>query len=43
MPEDPWEHLYAFLKWFARWIQRVIPLEIYSDAMQEAKKTLVGR
>ncbi len=24
MPEDPWDHLYACLEWFARWTQRVI-------------------
>ena len=41
MPEDPWDHLYACLEWFARWTQRVIPKAVWQEAMQEAKKTLL--
>ena len=41
MPEDPWEHPYACLEWFARWTQRVIPNAVWKQAMQEAKKTLL--
>jgi hypothetical protein len=41
MPDDSWEHLYACLEWFARWTQRVIPNAVYSEAMQQAKKTLL--
>ncbi len=43
MPEDPWEHLYACLEWFARWTQRVIPNAVWKQAMQEVKKTLLPR
>jgi nucleoid DNA-binding protein len=41
MPEDPWEHLYACLEWFARWTQRVIPKVVWKEAMQQAKQTLL--
>ncbi len=40
MPENPWDHLKVCLEWFARWTQRVIPVAVYSEAMQQAKKTL---
>lgn len=40
MPEDSWE---AHLEWFARWTQRVIPIAIYPEAMQQAMKTLLPR
>lgn len=42
MPDDPWDHLYASLEWFARWTQRVIPPAVWQQAMNEAKKTLPG-
>jgi nucleoid DNA-binding protein len=42
MPEEPWEHLYACLDWFARWTQRVIPKAVWKQAMKQAMKTLVG-
>jgi hypothetical protein len=41
MPDDSWDHLYACIEWFARWSQRVIPIAVYSDAMKQAKKTLL--
>jgi nucleoid DNA-binding protein len=41
MPEDPWEHPYACLEWFARWTQRVIPNAVWQQAMKEAKRTLL--
>ena len=41
MPEEPWDHLYASLEWFARWTQRVIPPAVWQQAMKEAKKTLL--
>ncbi len=43
MPEEPWDHLYASLKWVARWTQRVIPAAVWQQAMKEAKKTLVPK
>jgi hypothetical protein len=43
MPEEPWEHLYACLEWFARWTQRLIPHAVWQEAMQQAKKTLLPR
>ena len=39
--EDPWEHLYAYLEWFARWTQRVMPNAVWKEAMQQSKKTLL--
>jgi hypothetical protein len=41
MPEDPWQHPYACLEWFARWTQRVIPNAVWQEALQHAKKTLL--
>ena len=41
IPEDPWEHLYAYLEWFARWTQRVMPNAVWKEAMQQSKKTLL--
>jgi nucleoid DNA-binding protein len=41
MPEKPWDHLYACIAWFARWTQRVMPLEVCLEAMRQAKKTLM--
>jgi nucleoid DNA-binding protein len=43
MPDDPWDHPYACLEWFARWTQRVIPPAVWQEAMKEAKKTLVPK
>jgi hypothetical protein len=40
MPEDSRRQFDACLEWFARWTQRVIPKAVYSEAMQQAKKTL---
>ncbi len=42
MPEDSWEHLTVCLEWFARWTQRVLPKAVWKQAMQQAKKTLMG-
>jgi nucleoid DNA-binding protein len=41
MPNNPQGHLTANIAWFARWSQRVIPMTVFQQAMQEAKKTLV--
>jgi nucleoid DNA-binding protein len=43
MPEDPQEHLNACIAWIARWGQRVIPMAVWNQAMQEAMKTLMPR
>jgi nucleoid DNA-binding protein len=43
MPEEPWDHLYASLEWFARWTQRVIPKAVWQQAFKEAKKTLLPK
>jgi nucleoid DNA-binding protein len=43
MPDDPWDHPYACLEWFARWTQRVIPPAVWQQAVKEAKKTLVPK
>jgi nucleoid DNA-binding protein len=42
MPEDPGEHLNACIAWFARWNQRVIPKAVSQQAMEQAKKALLG-
>jgi hypothetical protein len=41
MPEEPWAHLYACLDWFIYWTQWVIPIAVYPEAMQQARKTLL--
>jgi hypothetical protein len=41
MPDDPWDHPYACLEWFARWTQLVIPPAIWQQALKEAKKILL--
>jgi nucleoid DNA-binding protein len=41
MPEDSWDHLYACLEWFARWSRRVIPKEVWQQAMEQARKTFL--
>jgi nucleoid DNA-binding protein len=38
MPQDSWD---AYLEWFARWTQRVMPNALWQEAMQEAVKILV--
>jgi nucleoid DNA-binding protein len=38
MPQDSWG---AYLEWFARWTQRVMPNALWQEAMQEAVKILV--
>jgi hypothetical protein len=42
MPDDPWDHPYACLEWFARWTQRVMPNAVWQQAMLQAKKSLLG-
>jgi hypothetical protein len=43
MPEEPFEHLYACIAWFARWTQRAIPKAVWKQAVEQAKKTLVPK
>jgi len=40
VPEDPWG---AYLEWFARWTQRVMPNAVWQQAMQQAMKALLPR
>jgi nucleoid DNA-binding protein len=41
MPENPRDHLKVCLEWFVYWSRRVIPIAVYPEAMQQAKKTLL--
>jgi nucleoid DNA-binding protein len=40
IPEDSWD---AYLGWFARWTQRIMPNAVWQEAMQQAMKTLLPR
>lgn len=40
MPEDSWD---AYLEWFARWTQLVMPNGVWQEAMQQAMKILLPR